>query len=469
MKKHFGLGFIVFISALLLAGCAPTRSPNLNGFYMQENWFRFVDTNPNRWAYGADRWFFTGNPSATEMAVKHAPMGAAVSTMAVKVPQFTRIRVEGNFDTQIYGTYQPNSVMIYGPNQNVRDVIVEVHGDTLVLKQARARQTVKGLIVRIGVSELHELTQLGCGKIEAAQIHSSALSVVSRGKGDIFLAGSGPLNVQRIFNAGSGRISVFGAKTRGLDITTCGNGSVNVSGSVSLRHVVHSGCNEINVIGANNYTVGDINASGAGKVGIYGQANFARIVARNRVNVYATIAHHAGLYVYAYDYARVGLAGNVSSVYVDTYAQSVFLGRNLCACNAYVRARGWSHVNIAASTKMFATATNNASVYFFGAPDLMSQFVSGNGLVMPVWGDGVSACAVTRVAPISYKGEVPVRNRDLVAISPQPAPFAEALHRRPQRPVQSIHEPLEVPFNQTRSTVAVMKSIQPAPVANAKV
>ena len=466
MRKLFAVEFLVLIIALLLAGCAPTRSPNLNGLSMYENWFRFVDTHPNRWAYGADRWFFTGNPSATENQVKQAPAWAAVSTMAVKVPQFTRIRIEGNFDTQIYGTSQPNSVMIYGPNQNVRDVMVEVLGDTLVIKQAHARQAIKGLIVRIGIGELHELTQLGCGTIEAAQIHSSALTVFSRGKGNIFLAGAGMLNVQRIVNAGSSRISVFGAKSRSLDITTCASGSVNVSGNVSLRHVIHQGCNEINVIGANNYTVGDINASGAGKVGIYGQANFARIIARNQVKVYATIANHAGLYVYTYDYARVGLAGNVGSIYVDTYAQSAFLGRSLCACSAYVRARAWSHVNIAASNKIFAAATNNASVYFFGSPERMSQFVSGNGLVIPVWGDGVAACPVTRTQPVSYKGELSVQPVDVIQVLPNPAPFTAAAHPRPAHPVQSIHEPVEVPFNQTRSTVA---TLNPATAAHSKV
>jgi hypothetical protein len=68
------------------------------------------------------------------------------------------------------------------------------------------------------------------------------------------------------------------------------------------------------------------------------------------------------------------------------------------AQSAYARAYDNSHINVTATNKMYAAALNNGSIYFFGSPNLMSQFLSGNGTVIPVWNDTPQSYPICRIA-----------------------------------------------------------------------
>jgi len=402
MKRYLPLALVVF-TFLLLAGCASHRYPYLNKNLGSESWMRSVDADPNQWARGADNWFMTGDPNATELADRNAPYAAAISTMAVRVPEFANIKSNGDFQVQLFGTYGPNSVYVYGPNNAVRSVIVEVRGNTLCITMAKnAPRNIRKVIIRIGVNQLNNLVQLGCGPIEGIQLHSNRLFVTSAGKGNIYLAG--PMNLARVLATSSGSVSVFGARTPMLDIKTGGAATVNVGGNIGIRSITHHGIGNINIIGANTDGL-RIYADGRGKIGIRGHVNLRTVKARDKTCVYVCNVNSRSLYTWVSDDARVGLAGSAENLYVDTTKRSRFEGHTLCAANAFVRAHDASHINVTASNKIFAAATENGSVYFFGSPNLMSQFVSGLGVVIPIWSDNAAICPVVNLAPYSYKGE----------------------------------------------------------------
>lgn len=403
MKRYLLLALVVF-SWLLLAGCATHRYPYLNKHLAHESWMQFVDANPNMWTRGADNWFMTGDPNATEMADRNAPYSAAISTMMVKVPEFLNIKSNGDFQVQLFGTYGPSSVYVFGPNDAVRSVVVRVHGNTLCIDQVKnAPRSVRRVIIRVGVNQLGKLVQLGCGPIEAIQMHSMNLSIMSLGKGNIYLAG--PVNLSRVTATNAGSVSVFGAVTPNLDIRTSGSGSVNVSGRVGVHTIVHHGVGNINIIGADSDSL-RIYTDGRGKIGIRGPVNLREIKARGKTCVFLCNALiNGGAYVWAYDYAKVGMAGSADNLYVETYKGARFEGRSMCVMNAFVRAHDWSHINITATNKIFAAATENGSVYFFGQPNIMSQYVGGYGVVLPVWSGYGPVCPVAEIRP-SYKGEV---------------------------------------------------------------
>ena len=385
MKRYLAIGSILTFS-VLLAGCAYNRYPTLNSDYTKETWSSQIDRNPTKWTKGADRWFMTGgDPNSTEMANRNAPDSAAISTMMVRVPDFTKIISSGAFQVQIFGTYDNNSVYVYGPNSDVRETMVKVRGDTLYLGQSdRAGREMRKVIIRVGVANLKKIVQQGSGTIEAIQIPSSAMTVVSNGSGDMYLAGN--MNLSEVTANGSGRVSIFGANTPKLDIKTSSMATVNVSGRVGLHSVEHHGKGDINVIGAFSNQL-NIIADGRGKVGISGFVNLKEIKARDYVSVYINEVNGGALYVYADDYSKVGLAGGVDDLYVYTSGGSDFYGRYLLTRNAFIKAQGNSHVNVTANNKIFAAAIQSATIYFFGEPRLMSQFVSGNGTVIPVWTD----------------------------------------------------------------------------------
>jgi hypothetical protein len=409
MKRYLLLGLIL-LSYLLLASCASNRNPYVKSDYTEERWMREVDRSPNAWARGADSWFLTGDPNATERLNRGAPPAAAISTMMVQVPDFTSIKVLGDFQVQIFGTYGHDSVYVYGPNDGVRDVAVQVRGTTLCIEQIKgASRNVKNVIVRIGMNSVFAITHLGgAATIEGIKLQSNALDIKATPAvtGNMYLAGN--VNLRQVNNAGSGTISVFGANASGLSISATGRGGVNASGNINLHSINHRGSNNINIIGANSSSPVKIYAEGSGKIGINGRVNIREIIAKGHTCVYAYPVNSNYIYAYAYDSARIGLGGTTGDLFVDTSGSSRFWGRHLCAQNAYVRAHDRSHVNVSASNKIFASATQRSSVYFFGSPDHMSQFVSGNGVVIPVWSSEYRSCAIVyqpKVYKQVYQGE----------------------------------------------------------------
>lgn len=407
MRRYLLIGLILlFVFALV--SCASSRNPYPRSDLTNENWTSLVDTSPNRWAVGADRWFMTGDPNTTEVMDHHAPYRAAISTMAVRVPDFTGIRTNGDFQVQIYGAYDHNSVYLYGPNEGVRQVVVEVRNNVLCISQVKDASRLTGrVIVRIGVVNLQRLTHQGSGMVEGRQLRSTGLHLVSAGRGNMYLAGN--INLYDVLDSSSGSISIFGAVSSGLTIRTTGSGSVNISGNVGLKSILHKGSGDINLIGVSGSGV-NINAMGKGKIGLMGSMDIREIRACDSTCVFAYCLNSDSLYVYTFKDARVGVAGHANHLYVDASGSSRFGGRYLEASDAYVRGRDGAHANVMATTRMFASATNNASVYFYGSPDIMSQFVNGNGAVMPIWyKDGSNYGGICMIGPQPrrgvYKGE----------------------------------------------------------------
>jgi hypothetical protein len=405
MKRLIAKGLLA-IASMFLAACAFKGNPYPNTDQTNETWPAYVQTNPNSWVNGASRWFLTGDPNVTEEENMSAPPKAAMSTMMVRVSDFNNIKVDGPFQVQLFGTYENNSVYLYGPNEEVRQVAVEVQGDTLYLHVADgASAKMDKVIVRVGIANLCHLTQKGCGRIEGRQLKSTGLDISSTGAGKIYLAGN--MNLRRVMQNGDGTISVFGASTPMLDITTTKNGGVNVSGSIGLRSIHHAGRNEINIMGA--YAGGaKIYTEGCGKIGISGNANIREITAKEDTAVYAYCVRSDSLYVYVSGRAKVGLAGSTNDLYVETSGASQFFGRDLVAQSAYVRANGSSHINVTARDKIYAASTGSSSVYFFGSPNMLSQFLSGNGTVIPIWFDRQSRHSLCQTYSVGcYKDSVP--------------------------------------------------------------
>ncbi len=397
MKRCLPLGMI-FLSYLVLTGCSSFRTPTFSYGLSKEYWMREVDSNPMKWTRGADKWFLTGDPNAVEMADRNAPYSAAISTLSVRVPDFTNVKVNGDFQVQIFGTDGHNSVYIYGPNNAVREVAVEVRGDTLCVNQAKkVTRSMGKVIIRIGVNQLNSLTQLGCGMVEGIRLRSNCLFVNSRGSGNVYLSGN--LNLRRVINMGTGSISVFGANTPLLGIKTTDRGSVNVSGNVGIKTILHHGQGDINIIGANSAGL-QIYADGSGKIGINGLVNLRKIRAHNMTRVFANQVNSNNLYVYAYHKTHIGLAGSAQRLFVDTFKSSCFSGKYLCTREAFVRSHNNSHINVSATDKIFAAATQNSSIFFFGSSKRISQFISGNGTVIPIQGENIC-----RIGPIIYKRE----------------------------------------------------------------
>lgn len=407
MKRYLSQGLIALLCFFLM-GCATNRTQMLNTTLADETWMREVNTQSQSWLRGADRWFMSGDANAVELANRHAPPAAAMTTMNVRVADFNAIKVIGDYEVQIFGTHGPNSVYVYGPNNAARQVAVEVRGHTLCITQAKnAPRNMRRVIIRIGVNNLTYLMHNGCGRVEGIWLNSTGLTVVAYNTGNIYLRGQ--FNLQRVMQYGSGAVNIFPGMSPCVDIQSLAGGCVNINGPVGLRKITHRNRGDINVIGAYKGPAMRIFADGKGKIGINGtDINLYEVIARGQTRVYIYSINTPAIYAYAYDQARIGLAGHTNNLYVDTSNYSVFNGRYLCVYAGYVRAYDKSHINVAASEKIFASATQNASVYFFGSPTIMSQFVSGSAIVIPIWGAAFPSCPIMRTVYVSPRASHPV-------------------------------------------------------------
>lgn len=383
MKQFFykGLCFFFFI---LLSGCATDKFLYSDRDLSQETWQNNVVTNSSHWDEGADHWFFTGRPNATEKMNRKAPDSATMSTTVVRVSDFTDIKTNGAFQVQIFGTDERNSVVIFGPNAGVNAVSIKIVGQTLYVRQTNDQlpnSFMNGIIVRIGVNRLNKLVTRGCGSVEGISLRSHHLEVIGKGGGHVYL--NGQINLSKVSQYGTGKITIFGVDSPQLDIHTTNSGSVNITGNVGVRCINHYGQNNITIVGANSHSL-DINAYGAGKISISGTVNLRHLNAKDQVCVYILHAHSQRIEANVLDNARVGIRGVTKELYVNTFNQAIFWGRYLCAGNSYAKACHQSHMNIAACGKVFASASDTASIYYFGPANLLSSFTSGQGRVMPM-------------------------------------------------------------------------------------
>lgn len=394
MNRHFLIGIILSL-ILTLSGCASQkvgRSSDLSN----ETWMSQVTTSSAEWTRGADRWFIVGKANSTEIANRYAPYSFAMSDMNVRVPNFTKLKLIGNFEVQLFGTYSsPNSVRVVGPNDAVRQLRIQVDGDTLCVTQLQPVPSMGRVIVRIGMNTLTYLMHSGCASVEGIQMKAQDLCIDSYGTGRIYLAGN--INVRRINQMSSGPISIFGATSSCLIIDAIGPGATNLIGyNIWLKSILHRGYSNINVIGATSTGL-KIDASGSGKISLNGNhININQIAATDQVCIFAYNVDSTALYINLFKNAKVGLMGYANQLTANATDNAIFYGQHLCACNAFVRASVCGHLNISAGGKMFASAVGASSVYFYGSPELMTPMAKGSALILPMVPAGARNCLAGR-------------------------------------------------------------------------
>jgi hypothetical protein len=398
--NKFTLLISTCLALLMLSACSHNGSryrAQVDNCLTQEDWMQRINTSAKPWMSQGDRWFFTGQPSRFSQIASSAPINKAMSATVVNVANFNKINVNGPFELQIFGHSSDPTVYVMGSNQAVRQAAIEVHHDTLYINLAPncSPRPKEKIIVRVGMRELNGLVAQGCAKVEGTQIYSRHLDITTLGSANVLL--DGDINLSNVNSVANGTITVIGAYTPSLNIRAVTNGSVNVSGRVGIHHLIKNGGGNVNIIGADSDAL-DIQSGGFGNISIAGFVNLTHLNAYQRGRVYIYWVNSNGMYVNVHDSAVVGLAGVTKNMDLETDGAARFQGKYLRSGNTYVRSHQASHANINPSEKLFANATDNSSIYFFGSPNVVSRYTLNNGLVVPVWSN---ACPTPSVPPPS--------------------------------------------------------------------
>lgn len=345
-----------------------------------------INLNPTVWTRGADRWFFTGEPNTTERDARLAPHDRAISITAVNVSQFTNIHLHGCFQVQIAGGQARNSVYILGPNEATRQISVQVEGNTVRVSEAedpkKGFANLKNVIVRIGVRNLHELKVTGAVNVEGRMLTSDGMVINSWNEDTVLL--DGRINLLKVNNGGRGTVSVLNAYTPCLNVINRSSGTVNVSGRVGIRTISNLTSGSIHIIGADSRSL-LINACGDSRTSVAGYADLKRLNATGNACVHLYWVNSSAATVFLNKNARVGLAGRVGNLDVYVADNARFGGQYLHATNVYVKTRNNAHANVSGSRRIFASAIDNSSIYYFGPSNNVSRNTADLGIVVPVW------------------------------------------------------------------------------------
>jgi hypothetical protein len=394
--KRLILFIFTLIFTFFLASCARQDSfrNQVNPNLQKENWMSRINVDANKWVVGkADRWFYTGEPYQLSQYAVNAPTSKSMTDMMVRVPNFTGLNIDGNFHVQIIGRQDANFVEIVGPNAAVRQVAVENwHGTVFIRKTKDCNANFSDVVIRIGVNTLRKLTVCGNAVVEGKEITSDGLIINSTCSGMVLLSGN--INVLQINQNGTGTVTILGACAPSLRIKVNGNGIVNVSGRVGVQSISSFGSGCVNIIGADSDGLVINTGGGRSTIKIAGYVNLKKVNASSYSRVYLYWVNSNGLYVNARDCAIVSLAGCTTNMNVDLSNSSRFNGQYLRAGSVYVRTRDAAHANVTADQKMFASATDNSSIYFYGSPSIVSRFVSENGVIIPVWSSSIPSPAL---------------------------------------------------------------------------
>jgi hypothetical protein len=329
----------------------------------------------------ADPWFFSGEPGHIVEYAKHAPYSNAISSMMVRVPNFTDLRVSGSFTVQIIGGMEANYVEILGPNAGVRQLNVQVTNETLYINPiANCTANLDNVIVRIGVRTLHKIIDSGSGSLYARGLCSKNLIIYSGCNGTMLL--NGRMRVRQITQNGSGTVTVLGVVSPDVVVKNNSSGSLNLKGRVGVRSITNTGT--INIVGADTDLL-TIDAAGSSTTNVVGYANLKKVNASGRSKVYLYWIKSNGLTIQQSDQANVGLAGCVTNMSISMRNGSCFKGINLRAGSIYIHTFDAAHANISATQQVFASAADNSSIYYAGSPSKISRFVSGNATIIPIW------------------------------------------------------------------------------------
>lgn len=390
--KIFYLLRLALISLLFLTSCSNGNKilyqTRVNNDLVREAWMQGVQVNPNVWASHGDVWYLTGEANQTERSANYAPYTNAMTIAAVKVPQFTKVNVTGNLQVQLVGLQEQNSVYVLGTNAALRQTSVKVFGDTLYIVQSQQGEadpaSLNGVIVRVGVHNLRELCVSGGGTVEGRNLMSDNLKITSFNNCMVLLNGN--MNLTKVEQMGGGSVSVIGANSPNLDLIQNGRGTINISGRVGVHRIVNAGSGKINVIGLNSNSL-SINASGYTSTSLAGYANLKKLTAQGCSQVYLYWINSDGAYINEQDSAVVGLAGCATNLNINLSGDSRLYGRYLHGRDVYIRTNNFAHANIGVDQKLFAAASDNSSIYYFGMPSSVSRFRSKSGTILPVWAD----------------------------------------------------------------------------------
>jgi hypothetical protein len=197
---------------------------------------------------------------------------AGAATHSWQVTDFSKIRVEGPFDVRVHAG-QPAGVHASGSQGAIDRLVVEQHGDTLVIHADRTagwdfHVSTEKMIVEVGTRVLNGATLAGSGDLSVDHMRGDAVDLSLTGSGDLTIGDLAAAQT-RISLTGPGDLTVAG-RTRAATALVTGSGDLH-GGKLA------AGDATVTLVGSGDLEVGAsgnaaVKLAGSGDISIVGPA-----------------------------------------------------------------------------------------------------------------------------------------------------------------------------------------------------
>lgn len=157
------------------------------------------------------------------------------------LPNFNTIAVQGSrIKLDVISNQRKNKVAVKGPTRGLN---IDVKGDTLSISKDKTFIHRKPVSITVWAKRVNTLEVMGGSHLIASKLGKVPVTIVEGNNGDVKVEGI--VNLQHVYQEGSGYILAHWVKTRQLELASTGSGRIRLAGVANVLHARLTGNSDL--------------------------------------------------------------------------------------------------------------------------------------------------------------------------------------------------------------------------------
>jgi len=256
------------------------------------------------------------------------------------VSGFSQVKIEGHIDASVHSGYAKPMVILRGDPRDLQQVVVETHGDTLLVNMGAGYPRHGPVKAEIRTRYINYLAYDGVGNLSGTKLRSNDLILDLNNNGITNL--DGYLMLRKLTVRGQGLYKIGGVHSQYLVVDIDEEARVEMRGNTNLN---------------------DLIVNGDGRFSLYWVKGPC-------------------LRVRAHGHPAIQLAGVVSKLDVELHDRAMFEGRYLRADRVFAKTFDKSVARISAVHRQHTLASDQSDIYFYNLSEMRTDFMAYDGSVL---------------------------------------------------------------------------------------
>lgn len=261
------------------------------------------------------------------------------------MPTFNNIDIGGPANVHIDNKNKQPAVEVFGDQDNLANVTLDVRGNTLHIGMQPDFQTRPNsyLSVYVHAPRINKIYYHGTGQVTGTGLQGP-LYVTSTGSGNMDLSGK-YLDLCYLDASGSGNITVRGVKSSLFNLQGNGSGNITLQGDAVVQSLNYNGTGALSLLWVNSSNV-MINSNGG----------------------------------------QLALAGNAGTLSITLGGNASLNAKELRAQRVFVNTSGNSRADVWAKQSLSAMATENSSIYYYNDAGYVGSYTTPPAVILRMTG-----------------------------------------------------------------------------------